>query len=393
MRRMLRTLAAAATVAMLATACADAPEDTPDEPAADETETGDDTADDTTDEAEDDTTDEAEGETLTACQVTDTGGVDDRSFNQTAFAGLERAEEELGVEARALESTSEADFAPNIQTFIEDDCALIVSVGFLLDQATQTAAQENPDQKFAIVDVDFAEFDDEGNFVGDVSYDNVRELTFATDEAAFLAGYLAAGMSETGVVGTYGGIQIPSVTIFMDGFLAGVLHHNDVQGTDVEVLGWDGESGQFTGNFESQEDGRNITDQFLANDADIIMPVAGPVGLGTVTAVEDANAEGADAKVIWVDTDGYVSVPQSQGVFLTSVEKKMDNAVFDTVEQVVNDNFEGGLYVGTLENEGVGISPFHDYEDEVPQELKDELDQLRQDIIGGMSVSPEDYGG
>jgi basic membrane protein A len=80
-------------------------------------------------------------------------------------------------------------------------------------------------------------------------------------------------------------------------------------------------------------------------------------------------------------------------VFLTSVEKKMDNAVFDTVERVVNDNWEGGLYVGTLENEGVGIAPFHDFEDAVPQELKDELDQLREDIIGGMSVSPADYGG
>ena len=167
--------------------------------------------------------------------------------------------------------------------------------------------------------------------------------------------------------------------------------------------------GQFAGNFESQEDGRNITDQFLANDADIIMPVAGPVGLGTVTAVEDANASGANAKVIWVDTDGYISVPQSQGVFLTSVQFVDGGpfyyaelheflgvrtfAVYDTTERVVNDNFEGGLYVGTLENEGVGLAPFHDYEDAVPQELKDELDQLRTDIIGGMSVSPADYGG
>ena len=386
MRSTLRTLAAVGAVALIATACADAPDEPTDEPTTEET-TGEATEEPTADA----TTDEV---AMAACQVTDTGGVDDRSFNQTAYDGVLRAQEELGVEARVLESTSEADFAPNLQTFVEEgDCGLIISVGFLLDQATQQVAQENPDQKFAIVDVDFAEFDDEGNYVGDISYDNVKELTFATDQAAFLAGYLAAGMSETGVVGTYGGIQIPSVTIFMDGFLAGVEHHNAEKGTDVQVLGWDGESGQFTGNFESQEDGRNITDQFLANDADIIMPVAGPVGLGTVTAVEDANANGANAKVIWVDTDGYVSVPQSQGVFLTSVAKKMDNAVFDTIQSVVNDNFEGGLYVGTLENEGVGIAPYHDFEDEVPQELKDEIEQLRQDIIGGMSVDPADYGG
>ena len=389
MRKLLRTFAAAATVAMLATACADAPDET-EEPTEDTTDDGASEEDEGTDEESEEPTEEAAA--VTACQVTDTGGVDDRSFNQTAFEGLERAEEELGITARVLESTSEADFAPNIQTFVDEDCDLIVTVGFLLDAATQAAAQANPDQKFAIIDVDFAEFDEEGNFVQDITYDNVRELTFATDQAAFLAGYLAAGMTETGVVGTYGGINIPPVTIFMNGFLAGVLHYNDVKGADVEVLGWDGTDGLFTGNFESQEDGRNLTDQLLAGDADIIMPVAGPVGLGTTTAVEDANAAGANAKVIWVDTDGYVSVPQAQDLFLTSVQKRMDNAVYDQVERVVNDNFEGGLYIGTLENEGVGIAPFHDYEDAVPQELKDELDQLRADIIGGMSVSPADYG-
>lgn len=390
MRKLLRTFAAAATVAMLATACADAPDET-EEPTTEDG--GEDTTEDGGDDGED-AGDEGEdaAAAVTACQVTDTGGVDDRSFNQTAFNGLERAEEELGVTARVLESTSEADFGPNIQTFVDEDCDLIVTVGFLLDAATQAAAQDNPDQKMAIIDVDFAEFDADGNFVGDITYDNVRELTFATDQAAFLAGYLSAGMTETGVVGTYGGINIPPVTIFMNGFLAGVLHHNDVKGTDVQVLGWDGTDGLFTGNFESQEDGRNLTDQLLAGDADIIMPVAGPVGLGTTTAVEDANAAGANAKVVWVDTDGFVSVPNAQDLFLTSVQKKMDNAVYDQVERVVNDNFEGGLYTGTLENDGVGIAPFHSFEDAVPQELKDELDQLRTDIIGGMSVDPADYG-
>lgn len=393
MRRILRTIAAAGTVALLATACGDAPDDTT-EPTTEETgaETSTPADDDTAAETEDDATEDGEA-SLAACQVTDAGGVDDRSFNQTAFAGLQRAEDELGVEARVLESTSEADFAPNIQTFLDDDCDLIVTVGFLLAEATAEAAEADTDQKFAIVDFDFAEFDDEGNFVGDITYDNVRELTFATDQAAFLAGYLAAGMSETGTVGTYGGINIPPVTIFMNGFLAGVRHHNAEKGTDVEVLGWDGTDGQFTGNFESQEDGRNITDQFLANGADIIMPVAGPVGLGTTAAVETFNSENDDvqASVIWVDTDGFESVPDSQSLFLTSVEKKIDNAVYDQVERVANDNFEGGLYTGTLENEGVGIAPFHDFEDEVPQELKDELDALREEIIGGMSVNPADY--
>lgn len=162
-----------------------------------------------------------------ACQVTDIGGIDDKSFNQTAYEGLKRAEEELGVEIAFLESQSPNDFKPNIQAFIDQGCDLIVTVGFLLGDDTAAAAEANPDQNFAIVDVDF--FDaDKGK---DVTYDNVKELTFRTDEAAFLAGYLAAGTSKTGKVGTFGGINIPPVTIFMNGFLEGVNHYNEEKGT------------------------------------------------------------------------------------------------------------------------------------------------------------------
>ncbi len=324
-----------------------------------------------------------------ACMITDTGGVDDRSFNQTSYEGMTQAETDFGVEAKLLESGSETDFGPNINTFLGDDCALIVTVGFLLGDATATAAQENPDQNFAIVDVDY--FDAEAG--EDITYDNVRELTFATDQAAFLAGYLAAGMTETGTVGTYGGIPIPSVTIFMDGFLAGVLHHNAEKGTDVNVLGWDGnpDSGTFTGNFESQDDGRNVTDQMLAEGADIIMPVAGPVGLGSAAALRESSG---DDMLVWVDTDGYESAAEYGDLMLTSVQKKMDTAVYDTIGTVAEGAFEGGLYTGTLENDGVGIAPFHDFEGEVPEELVSELDTLREGIIAGdISVSPADYQG
>ena len=373
MRTTFRTLAAAAAVALLTAACGAAPDDEAEEP----TETEDTTSEEEeepeeTEETEEEPTEEAAD--VRACQVTDTGGVDDRSFNQTAYAGLERAEEELGAEIAFLESQTESDFGPNISQFVQDDCDIIITVGFLLDAATQAAAQENPDQDFAIIDVDFFDFD-AGE---DITYDNVRELTFATDQAAFLAGYLAADTTETGTVGTYGGINIPSVTIFMDGMLAGVNYYNETNGTDVQLLGWDGAEGSFTGNFESQDDGRNLTDSLLQQGADIIMPVAGPVGLGTVAAVEDANAGGANAQVIWVDTDGTVAVPQSEGVFLTSVLKRMDNAVFDTVGAKANDAFEGGLYVGTLENEGVGIVT-----EGLEGDIAGELDGLREQIIAG----------
>ncbi|MCP4435631.1 MAG: BMP family ABC transporter substrate-binding protein [Actinomycetia bacterium] len=318
------------------------------------------------------------GSGITACQVTDTGGVDDRSFNQTANDGLKKAEDELGVEGKVLESQSEADFEPNLKAFVDQGCDLIIPVGFLLDGAAQASAQENPDQKYSIVDVDF--FDPDAG--EDISYDNVEELTFATDEAAFLAGYLAAGTSESGKVGTFGGINIPTVTIFMDGFLAGVQQYNADNETEVEVLGWDGSDGQFTGDFEDQDKGKQLTKSLIDEGADIVMPVAGPVGLGSVAAAKEADG----VKIIWVDTDGCISVADDCDIFLTSVQKKMDVAVFDSIKSVVDDNFEAGVYKGTLENEGVGIPELGS---DVPSELADKIEEYRKAIIdGSQSVSP-----
>ncbi len=308
---------------------------------------------------------------LAACQVTDTGGIDDASFNQTAYAGVERAEEELGVEARFLESTAEADYEPNLSAFVDQGCDLIVPVGFFLADATQASAEENPDQKYAIVDYAYEE-----------PIDNVKGLTFETDQAAFLAGYLAAGSTQTGKVGTFGGDVLPTVTIFMDGFLAGVQQYNADNGTDVEVLGWDGTDGQFTGDFEDQDKGKQVTKSLIDEGADIIMPVAGPVGLGSVAAAQEEEG----VKLIWVDTDGCLSVADACDLFLTSVQKKMDNAVFDTIKSVVDGDFDNEVYSGTLENEGVGIPELGD---DVPEELADRIEEYRQAIIdGSQPVSP-----
>jgi basic membrane protein A len=323
---------------------------------------------------------EEPGQEVLACQVTDTGGIDDRSFNQTAFAGLERARDELGVEIAFLESQQQTDYEPNITAFIERGCDIIITVGFLIGDATQAAAEANPDQTFAIVD-----------FAYDPPLDNVLGLTFATDQAAFLAGYLAAGFSKTGKIGTYGGIQLPTVTIFMDGLWAGVQYYNQQKDADVEVLGWDPakETGLFTGDFEDAAKGRSTTEDLISQGADIILPVAGPVGLGTAAAVEDSREDDA---VIWVDVDGCVSAESFCPLFITSILKNMDVAVFNAINAVVEGTFEGGVYVGTLENDGVGIAPFHEFEGEVPDELAQELDAIRQGIIDGdISVDPQDY--
>jgi basic membrane protein A len=307
--------------------------------------------------------------------VTDTGGIDDKSFNQTAFAGLEQAETDLGAEIAVLESQAETDYEPNINAFLEQGCDIIVTVGFLLGDATAEAANANPEVPFSIVDFAYDE--------GVIENNNVLGQLFNTQEAAFLAGYVAASVSETGVVGTFGGVNIPPVTVFMDGFVQGVDQYNADKGASVTVIGWDyaSQEGLFTGNFESLDDGRTFAQNLVDEGADVVMPVAGPVGLGSAAL---ASELGADAlKIIGVDADQFEIDTQNQGVYLTSVLKNMNITTFGAIEAVANGTFEGGVIVGTLENGGVGLADFHDLADAVSDETVAELEALEAAIIAG----------
>jgi len=321
---------------------------------------------------------------VTVGQVTDMGGIDDKSFNQTAWKGVQDAMAQLGVEGKVLESQQQADYSKNIQQFLAEDLDLIITIGFLLGVDTAKAAMDNPDQKFAIVDYAYPDCwpgavpgKDCGS---DKPVDNVLGLIFATDEASFLAGYLAAGMTKTGKVGCFGGIKIPTVTIFMEGFEAGVKYYNKQHGTSVELLGWDTakDEGLFTGNFESTDDGRRFAESLMDEGADIILPVAGPVGLGSAAACKERGT-----MLIGVDTDWYVSAPEFKETYLTSVLKMIDVAVFESVKMVVENRFKGGAWVGVLANQGVGIAPFHDFDAKVPADLKDEITKVKSDLIKG----------
>jgi basic membrane protein A and related proteins len=309
---------------------------------------------------------------FTACQVTDTGGIDDAGFNQTAWKGVEDAIKEYGIEGRFLESNVETDYMPNINSMIASNCDVIITVGFLMGDATKAAAEANPDQKFSIVDISY-----------DPVIPNVMGQHFVTDQAAFLAGYLSAGMSNTGVIGTFGGINIPTVTIFMDGFAWGAAAYNDKHGTDVKVIGWDPDSkeGLFTNNFESLDDGRTFAQNLYDEGADIVLPVAGPVGLGSAALADELGAE--QLKIIGVDADYAVTNPEKSHVYLTSILKHMDSSVMDVIKSVMDGTFVGGNYNGTLANGGVGISPFHSFEDAVSPELKAELEEIKAGIADG----------
>ncbi|MEI5585202.1 MULTISPECIES: BMP family lipoprotein [unclassified Agromyces] len=304
--------------------------------------------------------------------VTNSGGLEDRSFNQSSWEGLQQAEEEHGVEAEALVSTSETDLAPNVQQAVDSGCGLVVTVGYELADATLDQAGRNPDIAFAIVDES-------------VEADNVKPVVFDTAQASFLAGYLAAGVTKTGVVATFGGGNQPPVTLFMDGFVDGVARYNEVHGTDVRALGWnkDAQDGSFTGDFEDINKGKVLTEGFIDQGADVILPVAGQVGEGAAAAAVEREG----VSVIWVDSDGYETLPaEFRPVLLTSVLKNTQQAMVEIVGDVQAGEFGNEPYVGTLENGGVDLAPFHDLESLVPPELQGELEGIRQAIIAGELV-------
>ena len=305
----------------------------------------------------------------------------DDDIETDSLEGLKAAEEEFGIEIREAESNSVGEYVPNLNAMLDADCNLVVAVGFQLGDTMKPIAEENAETKFVGVDVTAPGFPE-----------NVRNIIYDTAQGAFLAGHLAAGMTETGTVATYGGMEIPTVSIFMDGFARGVEHYNEVKGEDVRVLGWDTENrtGSFIGDFSNQNAGKTNTANFINEGADIIMPVAGPVGLGTIDAVKEANGGGKDVKVIWVDSDGYESTKDGN-LILTSVKKNMGQSVADVIAADLKDEFSAEPYVGTLENKGVELAPFHDFEDAVPQELKDELEALEAGIVSGeIEVGSED---
>jgi len=338
---------AAGGLALSAAACGDAPE-------------------------EDNDTGGTAAEKYRACMVTDVGGIDDRSFNTSAWKGLEAAAaEDKNIETKNVVSSQEADYETNLTGFLSQDCKFILAVGGLMANATSKVAKANAKQQFGIVDAKLPET-------------NVFPMQFDTAQAAFLAGYLAAGYSKSGKVGTYGGMKIPPVTIFMDGFADGVAHYNQAKGKNVQVLGWSKatQNGSFTNDFVKQDAGKKVSDTLVAQGADVIMPVAGGAGLGTAAA---SQAAGGKYAVIWVDVDGCESAQQYCSTFLTTVVKNIPDAVKEAVLKGAKGESLSSTpgFLGTLENNGVSIAPYHEFDSKVPADLKGEIDKLKADIIAG----------
>ena len=324
---------------------------------------------------------------IKTCLVTDLAGVDDRSFNASAWQGVQDAMA-AGVataDSFYLESDDATDWQPNIDQMLAQDCQHIVTVGFALGEVTAINAQAHPEIIWTMID----------NVLTDASFaplalPNVRELVYQTDQAAFAAGYLAAGVSQTGVLCTYGGANFPTVSIFMDGFTRGAQYYNEVKGTDVTVIGWDPENpstgGVFTGSFTDMALARSTAESQFQEDCDIILPVGGAINLPAGDAINDL---GLDAALVGVDVDAYFAMPaQYQALWLVTIEK----AIAPFITLAVSDQSAGtwapGAFVGDLANDGVGLSDFHDWADRVSDELAAEVDQLLADIEAGIIGGP-----
>jgi len=299
--------------------------------------------------------------------VSDTGGIDDAGFNQNTWEGLMIAQSELGVQARFIESQAQADYEQNIAEFAEQEYNMIITVGFLLGDATAKMAAQYPDVSFAIMD-----------YAYDPPLPNVAGVIFNVDEAAFPAGYLAAGWAvlkdpADPQVGWIGGMQIPPVEQYIAAYEAGVRYYNEIKGTNVAI------KGVYVGDFESPDKGQIQGSSLIDEGVDVILSVGGKTGSGGLTAVKERGKWGIGAEV-----DQYNALPDERGILLTSCVKRLDNGAFAVVRALVEGIFMGGVnYIGTLGNGGVGLAPFHDFESEIPDELKRELEDIQRGIIDG----------
>jgi len=312
------------------------------------------------------------------CLVTAEGFYDDAL---EAAAGAKAAESKFHVATETRSGATGAEITAHIDAFVtHGDCDLIVGVGFTVGLLLEPFVVAYPDQRFVAIDWAFGGF-----------YDNAAEVFFLSDQAAFLAGYIAAGVTETGKVGVFGGLPVPQVTLFMDGFALGATHYNDEHGTAVEVLGWDPalQSGLFTFTFDDPDAGQALASDLYDLGADIVFPVAGVTGFGAAFEAADRKAAGEDVRVIGVDFDWAEVFGDPNRIVLTSVVKNYGAAVFNQIEALVNGTWSGGLVFEGLERGAVDIAPFHKLNRDVPGYLKHDLKAIRVGIIdGSIDTSP-----
>jgi len=307
------------------------------------------------------------------CVVLDTGGVNDKGFNQFTLQGARDAVQETGLEIDHVVSATENDYEPSIRNFVEAGCGLVITVGFLMGEATAQIAAENPDTQFAIIDVDYSPgfgcdegvsdcYSEEGGL------SNVTSLMFAEDEVGYLAGTLAACMSETGVIGSVSGIEIPPVVRFVTGY------QNGAKAFDPDIVALN----KYIPDFDDPTGGKQAGENQIRDGADVIFGVGGNTGNAGLLAAYEAGVI-----AIGVDVDQYETFPDVASSIITSAAKNVDVATYDAVVAFAENALDGGIRLSSVSNNGIGLTPYHDWEDQIPNVCKTAVNDARQGLIDG----------
>ena len=292
-------------------------------------------------------------ETIKVGMVADTGGINDESFNQSAWEGLQEAEKELGIEIKVIESKQASEYLGNIETLVDDGMNLIIGVGYTMADDIKTQAENYPDQKFAIIDETYDEIPS-----------NVTPIVFKANEAAYLTGLIAGKMTKTNQVGFIGGMDNPVINQFEYGYTAGVKEAN----AKAQV------KAQYAGTFSDAAKGKSIANQMYANNSDIIFAAAGGTGVGSIESAKEQNKY-----IIGADKDQSSLAPEN---VLTSALKKVNVGVLETVKAFKNgDKICGEERVYGLKEDGVGIP--ESTKNLVPQDVLDYVNTMAEKVKNG----------
>lgn len=307
--------------------------------------------------------------------VTDTGGVNDKSFNQSAWTGVQKAMKDFGVDAKFIESKQPTDYEKNIDLFLNDKYDVVITVGFLMGDANGLKALANPGTKFAIIDYSY--FPTKGDKVcddtkkdcyADGKLTNVTSLMFAEDQVGYLAGVLAGGMTKTGTICTVSGMEIPPVVRYVVGYQNGAKSVKP----DVKTLN------VYIPSFTDSPKGKETGQAMIGQGCDVVFGVGGNTGNGGLLAAKEKNL-----MAIGVDVDQYLTYPEVKDALITSAQKNVDVAVYEYLKSVVGGTPKAGIATATVNNGGVGLAPYHDWESKIPQAVKDKVTQATADLKAG----------
>ncbi len=309
---------------------------------------------------------------ITVGLVTAVGGIEEKFYSALAWKGVQQAENLFTIDAAYKESATEGDYAKMLDAFASD-VDLTVALGEEMSTAVKEAAAAHPDANFLIIDAES-------------NASNVRGATFEVASPSFLAGYLAAGMSKTGVVCTYGASDEEAITEYMTGFFNGADYYRRQKGANIDILGWDvyEKSGVFLEDANSEDEGYAVAKDFFDQKCDVLFAAARDAAKGSARAAQQQGALFIGATVDW-----YEVFPEYGNVTLTSVMKNTEKAVYDNIVAYAAGSFQGGEnYIGSLENNGVMLAPYHQFEEKVPKKMQDEIIQVKNNILTG-HLEPE----